>query len=55
MYNNYYINELAKKAKNDMCSRWRLGEILHDLSMRGYEIIQDVNTGLIEIKTKEVI
>ena len=55
LYNAYYINELAKKSKNDKYSCWRLGEILHELTMRGYDIIQNVDTGLIEIKKKDVI
>lgn len=55
MFSNLYINELAKKAKDDMYSRWRLGEILHELTMKGYDISQNVDSGLIEVKKKELI
>ena len=54
MISNYYINILAKKAKTDMYSRWYLGELLHEAVMSGYEVFQDKESGLIEIKKKEV-
>ena len=54
MVSNYYINILAKKAKNDMNARWRLGELLHEAVTNGHEVIQDKETGLIEIKSKDV-
>lgn len=54
MVSNYYINFLAKKAKKDMTARWRLGELLHEAVTNGCEVIQDKETGVIEIKKKEV-
>lgn len=53
MVSNYYINLLAGKAKKDMSARWRLGELLHDAVKNGHEVIQDKETGLIEIKMKK--
>ena len=53
MVSNYYINLLASKAKKDMNARWRLGELLHEAIKNGHEVIQDRETGIIEIKTKK--
>ena len=55
MVSNYYINILVQRAKHDMCARWRLGELLHEAVMTGCEVIQDKETGVIEIKNKDVI
>ena len=54
MISNYYINILAKKAKDDMYARWRLGELLHEAVMSGYEVFQDKEIGLIEIRKKDI-
>ena len=52
MVSNYYINILVKKAKTDMNARWRLGELLHQATQEGCEVIQDKTTGIIQIKEK---
>ena len=53
MVSNYYINLLASKSKKDMSARWRLGELLHEAVKNGYEVVQDKETGLIEVKAKK--
>ena len=55
MVSNYYINILAQRAKKDMRARWRLGELLHEAVTNGHEVIQDKETGVIEIKYKDVV
>lgn len=55
MISNYYLNKLAEKAKTNNYARWRLGELLHEATEKGYTVIQDKNTGVIELKKKEVI
>ena len=54
MVSNYYLNILAKKAKTDLNARWRLGELLHEATKEGFEVVQDKNSGLIELKKKDV-
>lgn len=52
MVSNIYINQLVKRAHTDEYARWRLGEILHEAEMEGYEVRVDKVNKLISVKEK---
>lgn len=52
MVSNIYLNDLSRRAKKDDFARWRLGELLHEAQMEGYDVVIDKKNRLIEVKEK---